>query len=188
MDGTRATPGHYTGRLGIPPFQEVSRILVLRIPTRHGASSHAELVDDATGLRCFLRLSAGRWSCPDGFPRERSEMSPQWLMTACGGACGRLEDTRRAKRLIADDGTEMRSAHLSCFAFEGSAAGGELLKQALDLAARRGLPALFVSVAPQEAPALGPALEHSAIVTAPATVFGTGIETTSPWNINTAEI
>ena len=52
----------------------------------------------------------------------------------------------RAKRLFADDGSEMRSAHLSCFAYEDQGAGIGLLLVALRLAASRGFPDLFVSI------------------------------------------
>src|SRR5262249_11759480 len=40
-----------------------------------------------------------------------------WLVTSEGQACGLFEDTRRGKRLIADDGSQLISAHLSYFAF-----------------------------------------------------------------------
>jgi hypothetical protein len=115
-------------------------------------------------------------------------MEPLWLMEPGGRACGRLEDTRRAKRLIADDGVEMRSAHLSCFAYENPGAGVELVGVALGHAARRGLPALFVSVASPEAGDFCRLLEGRGAVLAPATVYGAGLEPGPAWNINTAEI
>ena len=188
MDGTRITPTRYTGRLGIPPFQELGKIMVLRIATRTDSLRESATITDALGAACYVRLSAGRYACPGGFPSERSEIAPTWLMTPDGDACGRLEDTRRAKRLIADDGVEMQSAHLSCFAYHDVIAGVVLLKIALARAAERGLPALFVAVPTPDAEAFCAALALTDIVTAPATVFGTGLAPGALWNINTAEI
>jgi hypothetical protein len=115
-------------------------------------------------------------------------MEPLWLMEPGGRACGRLEDTRRAKRLIADDGAEMPSAHLSCFAYQDPGAGVELLRVALGHAARRGLPALFLAVTAPEADDFCRSLEGMAAVLAPATVYGARLEPGPLWNINTAEI
>jgi hypothetical protein len=109
-------------------------------------------------------------------------------MTADRRACGRLEDTRRAKRLIADDGAEMISAHLSCFAYADPCAGAILLQEALRRAAELGFPALFVAVAPSDATPLCQAVRANDVVTAPATIYGTGLEPGPLWNINTAEI
>ncbi|MBM3459176.1 MAG: N-acetyltransferase [Armatimonadetes bacterium] len=190
MDGTPVTPLRYTGRLGIPPFAEIGKIMVLRLPTA-GTSVGPDdgwLTTGERGGACYLHLSAGRYACPGGNPAERSETEPLWLMEPGGRACGRVEDTRRAKRLIADDGVEMGSAHLSCFAYQDPDAGVELLRVALGHAARRGLPALFVAVAAPEAKDFCRRLEGIGAVLAPATVYGTGLEPGPLWNINTAEI
>ena len=117
-----------------------------------------------------------------------TEMEPTWLMEPEGRACGRLEDTRRAKRLIADDGAEMRSAHLSCFAYSDRGAGVKLLQVALQRAATQSFPALIVAVPAPEAKAVCQSLNEMEVVLAPATVFGTGLEPGPRWNINTAEI
>jgi hypothetical protein len=190
MDGTPATPPRYTGRLGIPSFRELGKIAVLRLPTTSlpVGTEHVLSTTPELGGACYQQLSAGRYASPGGTPAERSEMLPLWLLTADRRACGRLEDTRRAKRLIADDGVEMRSAHLSCFAYQDPRAGAELLKVALRLAADRGLPALFVAVAVPEAETFCRTLEGMEVVVAPATVFGAGLEPGPLWNLNTAEI
>ena len=190
MDGTPMTPTHYTGRLGIPLFAELAKIMVLRLST---AGSHTESGDGwvtsgERGSTCYLRLSAGRYASPGGNPTERSEMEPLWLMEPSGQACGRLEDTRRAKRLIADDGVEMRSAHLSCFAYQDLRAGVELLRIALCHTVSRGLPALFVAVPAPETESVSRLLEGVEIIRAPATVYGSSLEPGHFWNINTAEI
>jgi hypothetical protein len=114
-------------------------------------------------------------------------MTPVWLMSPEGSACGFLEDTRKAKRLISDDGHEMLSAHLSCFAYYNVAAGARLIGAGLNRALHAGLPSVFVSVAEADAQALAGALTQFAVHPAPATVYGTGLEP-GCWNINTAEI
>jgi hypothetical protein len=190
MDGTPATPTAYTGRLGIPFFSELGKIMILRLPTAgmQAAPDDGWVTTAARGNICYLRLSAGRYACPGGNPAERSEMEAIWLMDPGGQACGRLEDTRRAKRLIADDGVEMQSAHLSCFAYQDAQAGVALVRVALAHAARRGLPALFLAVAADEARNFCGPLERLGAVLAPATIYGAGLEPGSVWSINTAEI
>jgi hypothetical protein len=190
MDGTPVTPTRYTGRLGIPLFSELGKIMVLRLPTGGIPVDAGDgwLTTGDRGGVCYLRLSTGRYACPGGNPTERSEMEPLWLMEPGGRACGRLEDTRRAKRLIADDGVEMQSAHLSFFAYRDQSAGVELLRVALRHAAARGLPALFVAVAAPEARDFCRSLEGMGAVLAPATIYGAGLDPGPIWNINTAEI
>ncbi len=190
MDGTAATPERYTGRLGLPLFRDLGKTIVLRLPTKRAQSGAENLLatTDELGSACYRRLSAGRYGCPGGDPAERSQTLPLWLMTSDGRACGRLEDTCRAKRLIADDGKEMRSAHLSCFAFQDAGAVIELLQAALCRAAGLGFPALFAAVAPPDLEAVLQGLGGSAVVTAPATIYGTGLEPGPLWNVNTAEI
>lgn len=190
MDGTPVTPQRYTGRLGIPLFQEIGKIAVLRLQTgqRPTDPDLCGTTSAESGDACYRRLSASRYACPGGAPAERSETEPLWLMTADGRACGRLEDTLRAKRLIADNGEEMRSAHMSCFGYQDPRAGAQLLHVASRFAADRGFPALFVAVAAPEAEAFCLALSDVEVVVAPATVFGAGLEPGPLWNINTAEI
>jgi hypothetical protein len=191
MEGTAVTPPDYTGRLGIPAFTPLARLAVLRVPvvaigdTREGNSFPAT---DAEGQACYRRLSAGRYASPGGDPAERSETASVWLMLPDGSACGRLEDTRRAKRLLADDGSELRSAHLACFACRTPEAGAELVHAALPRAARAGFPAVFVAVPEAEADRLRERLGLRDVVVAPATVYGTGLESGPDWNVNTSEI
>jgi hypothetical protein len=190
MDGTKVTPHQYTGRLGIPPFVELGKISVLRLATAQFANESSDrwIIDGPGGWACYLRLSEGRFASLGGNPAERSLIEPVWLMEPGGGACGRLEDTRRAKRLFADDGSEMLSGHLSCFAYDAIPPGAELLRRALAHAGRLGCPALFVAVPRDDADAIVSQLGACDIVTAPATVYGTGLESGFLWNINTAEI
>ena len=190
MDGTLATPIRYTGRMGIPVFSELGKIIVLRLPCSRNEvhEDHAWWTTGERGDACYSRLSAPGYASLGGDPAERSEMEPAWLMEPGGRACGRLEDTRRAKRLIADDGVEMRSAHLSCFAYQDRNAGVRLPQAALHRAATRSFAHLFVAVPAREARALCQALQGMELVAGPATIFGTGLKPGPLWNINTAEI
>jgi hypothetical protein len=189
MDGTPVTPARYTGRLGIPLFHELGKVAVLRLATGDDSAGveRGWETDAARGSDGYAQWSAGRYASPGGFPAERSEIEPLWLMGPHGRACGRLEDTRRAKRLIADDGVEMCSAHLSCFAYQDVPAGVGLLQVARRCAGRHGFPALFVAVPAPEGEAFHRALTPG-VVQAPATVYGTGLAPGPLWNINTAEI
>lgn len=188
MGGTSLTPAAYTGRAGIPDFKELGRLTILRISGgNENRSSDQMLTRQEAGLECYRRLSTGRYASPVRSTVERSEITPVWLMTPDGSACGLLEDTRKAKRLISDDGSEMLSAHLSCFAYRAVAAASRLIGVALNYALRSGFPAVFVSVAETDAPPLQAALSHFTVHPAPAAVYGTGLEP-SYWNVNTAEI
>ena len=190
MDGTTATPVRYTGRLGIPLFSEVGKVMVLHFDSA-GFTDNPDprwLATREMGGACYDRLSGGSYACRGGDPSERSEMTPLWLMAPDERACGRLEDTRRAKRLMVDDGAEMRSAHLSCFAYAEPISGAGLLRMALRQAARHGFPGLFVSVPAGKAPALREALNDEKLTVAPATVFGACLESWDSWMMNSAEI
>lgn len=190
MDGTPVTPDQYTGRVGIPSFVELGKLMVLRLATAKFAAESGDrwITSSQRGCGCYLRLSAGRYASLGGKPAERSKIQPVWLMEPGAGACGRLEDTRRAKRLFSDDGSEMLSAHLSCFACAQIQSGAELLRRALAQSAGLGFPALFVAVPLEDADAICSKLGASDVVKAPATVYGIGLEPGLFWNINTAEI
>jgi len=206
MDGTPAVPAQYTGRAGIPSFLAVASVLVLRFACVVGRISNpsggAARTDWKSVLQpdlpldtreedvrdCFRRLSAGRHACPAGHPVERSATAPAWLLLPDGSACGCLEDTRRAKRLVTDDGQEMVSAHLSCFAWRDLRAAALLLRAALARAAALGFPALFVAVPRRDADALEGALKDFEEIRAPATVYAHGLPGDTDWNINTSEI
>lgn len=191
MDGTPVVPSAYTGRVGVPRFQELGKIVVLRLV--HHASSPLQL-SEITGRNgdleraeeCYRALSQHRFAMLGGTPSERSEMPPIALVH--DRAVGRLEDTRRAKRLIADDGTELKSAHLACFACADSIAGAELLREALQRAASHGFPALFTAVPAGDADTLCQRLGDVEVVRAPATVYGTGLASGFDWNVHTSEI
>ena len=138
-------------------------------------------------MKCFQDLSREHFACPLGEPRLRSEIAPTWLVHPDGSACGLLEDTRKAKRLITNDGRELPSAHFSCFAYRSVSTAVELLGVALQETARLGLPALFLCVAESESKSLRDGLLGAEVLTAPATVYGAGLQP-GTWNINSSEI
>lgn len=193
MDGTPRSPATYSGRFGIPAFGVMGHVCVLRLPVpANDGDGDAVCGVGAEELESRYRvLSAGRFAPLGGGPEWRSGRAPVFLATPDGCACGVLEDTRRAKRLLLDNGDEMVSAHLSKFAYADVRAGVSLLRRALVLCKRHTLaPALFVSV---------PAIDKAAfvrllgdvpeVVQAPATVYGAGFAASGrPWNISTAEI
>jgi hypothetical protein len=183
------TPEAYTGRAGIPDFQDLGRLAILRISSRDGQEADAGkfVIHPEEGLACYRRLSVGRYACPTGAGEQRSQITPVWLKNTQSSACGLLEDTRKAKRLIGDDGRELLSAHLSCFAYSSISAGVELVRVAVREARRLGLPALFLSVVESEAPALRASLPDFEVLEATAVVYGTGLMA-AHWNINSSEI
>ncbi|HXJ59615.1 MAG TPA: N-acetyltransferase [Verrucomicrobiae bacterium] len=189
MGGTTMTPEAYTGRGGIPGFQDLGRVVIFRISGSAGVEPESGhfLTDREAGLACYRHLSLGRYACPTVEAERRSQITPVWLMNSDGSACGMLEDTRKAKRLITGEGSELLSAHLSCFACSAIAAGAELIGVALRRAVRSGFPALFVSVAEPDAQELRAALHDFEVLPAPAIVYGTGLAA-GVWNINTSEI
>ena len=192
MDGTTATPAAYTGRAAVPAFRPAGKVFVLRLPAVNespagGTNRWIDSPADAGPAR-YAALSHWRYAAAGGNPAERSEMTPVWLVHPDGSACGRLEDTRRAKRLWADDGTEMVSAHLACFAFATPRAGAELLEAAGRIAGGSGFPAVFVAVAEPDMTGLSPALGAADRVVAPATVYAAGLDAGPAWNINSSEI
>lgn len=190
MDGTRVTPERYTGRLGIPPFGELAKITVLSLAAAQDAAIPSEACQQPIEAvrRNHRQLTAGGVTCLDGDPCERSESTPLGLILPSGKACGVLEDTRRAKRLIDSTGAEMQSAHLSAFAYQDLDSALQLLQLARWFAAERGFPALFVAVPEPRAGALIEALGDALLAVAPATVFGAGLSPGMLWHINTSEI
>jgi len=190
MDGSRALPENYTGRLSIPLFLPLARLLVLRVPTAMADVTELWRSDQACGQSCFRALSMG---CYAGLGHSasvatRSAMAPQWLVEPNHLACGRVEDTARAKRLIADDGREMRSAHCSSFAYRDPEAGALLLRHACQIARHSGYEWLFVAVPEAEGRCLLDSLGFDGVTVAPAMVYGSGFVPDQKWNIDTAEI
>jgi len=187
MSGTAVSPERYSGRLSIPQMSKVGEVMILQLNTAESVDAfQANVATSPDALACYERLTAGSYGAFAGNCDERSRFPATWLMLGDGSACGLLEDTMKAKRLFADDGAEMCSAHLSCFASESVDAGVALIQAALLRASRLGFPALFVAVPESEAAEFGARLQPP--VTTTATIFGIGLAPGRFWHINTAEI
>jgi hypothetical protein len=198
MDGTARNPTSYSGRLGIPPFQPLCPIMILRVPCdshatdRVGADSlgaaEAVMTSVAEARDCFYQLQSQHFATTGGEPAIRSCMEPTGLIVNQGAACGVLEDTRRAKLLFRDDGAEMVSAHLSSVGYRSVDDAARLILAAANWCGRRGLPAVFVALPAKEGEAVLKLLPQDGIVKAPATVFGFGLPPHAAWSVNTSEI
>jgi hypothetical protein len=191
MDGTRATPATYSGRVGIPAFDAIGALMILRLAINGARVSSTDGVYHVHARAAetrYLELCRGHYSSPGGEPATRSLMPATRLVATDGMATGLLEDTRRAKRLWADHGDEMVSAHLSHFAYASVPAGAALLREALRRSAALRYPALFVAVPADDADRFVAELGGIECVRAPATVYGHGLPPGLLWNVNTAEI
>ncbi len=188
MDGTAALPSAYSGRLGIPAFVAVGALSVMWIRTGTTVMTTVAPVANDVGQACFADLATGRYYMPHGDPTQRSMLPPRWLMSPDGMACGRLEDTVCAKRLCSTSGEDMRSAHLSCFAYRTVDDGLRLLDSALALAAQAGYPMLFTAIEPLDTELLRQHLGERLRSLASATIFATGVPRGGRWLISTADI
>lgn len=190
MDGTAVTPLSYSGRLGIPAFKPVAKIAVLRLEALACmADEKTQAVAKESQARAvFSQLSPGFFATPLAFAGQRSQMQPTWLALPDSSACGCLEDTRRAKRLVDNRGEEMLSAHLGSLAYSDTASGAHLIRQAASLAKNRGYPALFLAVPLADSPTLCAALKEFSINVATATIFACGITAGDDWLVNSSEI
>lgn len=190
MDGTQVTPVRYTGRLGIEPFVELGKLMILSIPTRTAARPHGDFWrdDELLGRKCYQDLNRQSARCPESNPRIRSVMNPIWLAHPESHAAGLLEDTRQAKRLVGMNGKEMIRSHLSFCAWTDPASALALLREALRCSADRGFDEMFVAVSPREEKSLIAGLDIPGLTRAPATVYGYGIDPGMDWSVNTSEI
>jgi len=190
MDGTSRRPTAYTGRLGIPVYNELAKLTILRIPARREATEEGAMLSPLIETRrCFEELTQIGISIISGDPFARSKHQPCGLILSNGRACGVLEDTLRCKRLYDQNGDEMLSAHLSSFGYQSTEDAVCLLKSAGFHCHLRGLPAMFVAVPRADSDAIVVGLgADSDVVIAPATVFGIGLPDSLKWYVNTAEI
>ena len=186
MDGTRSTPDRYTTGRSIPSFQPLAKVTVLTLQTHAGAERDCE-VEEARLNQRWAESRPAAVVPLTGHSQLRSERKPQAL--EWGSACGLLEDTRRGKRLLHTDGSEMRAAHLSRFLFENERDGAALLEQAARRCARDGVPVLFACLPEVAAQRLLPHLRHFQVLPAPATVYGVGFPPDwTEWWVDSAEI
>jgi hypothetical protein len=184
MEGTGRLPTDYTGRLGVPRFEKVGEIVILRVSPGGSLVRRCRVISmkDFTAIRG--RLARRGYTATGGESEHRSWMSPLPLVTPGGDACGLLEDTRRGKRLWLESGGELVSAHLSGFAYATPEAGAELLAAAV----MRADSPFFVALPMREIEVVRPLLEDLNFTEAGAWVFGHGLESEQDWWVDTAEI
>ena len=190
MGGSRRAPEDYTGRCGIPDFQRVGEITILRFDTAAGPSTHrASIVSAAEAAAAWPSLIAREAFLPlGGSPATRSSLPPVPLLLADGQACGVVEDTSRGKRLLRDEHREMNAAHLSQFAYSGTAAGAALIGAALAVGREAGSPALFVSIPARDTAAFRDHLRALHPLEAPAAIYACGLESGRAWHVASSEI
>ncbi len=192
MDGTAATPETYSGRAGIPSFHRCGSLLVLRIPSGSPASSSPDspclTAAEPAASASYRALAADRIASLGGDPSLRSRFPPTWLLHPAEKACGRLEDTLQAKRLLKDGTGELLSLHLACFAWSAAASAAQLLRQALHVACRHGFPALFTAIDAQDGPDLLPHLADLPLQISSASIYGLGLPHAGRWILHSSEI
>jgi len=167
----------YTGRLGIPKFDELGKLAILRFDTRRPLEAFSQTQS----------LTMEPWQRPrDGDPVIASKILPH-VVTVDGGS-GVLIDTRRGKRLWRSDGSEMVSAHLTQMRFTSASGLFNLIQAAIKKSAALGYPGLFTAL-PAGHPIVDALLEAigGTATIAGASVYGTGLPE-GIWMMNTSEI
>jgi len=188
MGGTTVLPSSYSGRMGLPALKLAGRLEVFSLDAR-AAGAAPEPPSPADWDMAFARLTRDRIVPSGGSPEARSSARPALLLGPSGAACGRLEDTRRAKRLLRAGGSEIRASHLAAYAFEDAGAGAALARTALGLAAAGGAERLFFCVPASRAGEIASALADLAPGRAPADVFAAGEwPAGKDWIISSSEI
>jgi hypothetical protein len=193
MGGTGHQPSAYTGKLGIYPFRKVHDLTVLRIPAGASHTEPDRMFETEVSVveERFRILGKSAFVPHGGSSSLRSVIRPIALISPDGSACGVLEDTRQAKRLIEEDGSEMRTAHLSKFAYADLPSAIRLVRQALARCVSQSLAsAMFVAVPAGDTAAFLALLEDvSGVVQASAAIYGTWPDLAGEqWRISTAEI
>jgi len=192
MAGTATTPAQYTGRLGVPAFRTLAQATLLWLrtdlaPSAAPGGTSIGTVEPKIGRAVLRKLAAGAHHAAGADSALRSELAPRWLCTSDGRGCAMLEDTRLAKRLVDQDGAEMRSAHLTCCGADVPAAR-LLIRQGLISARELGYAMLFVALASTDAPLHQAAFAQQLLALAPMTVYAAGEWAPGPWLISSADI
>ncbi len=176
MTGSIPSDKH-TGRLGIPKFDELGKLAILRFDTRtplKAFSNHLDLT-----LKPSHRPHGGD-------PATVSEIPPHSLVV--DGGSGILSDTRRGKRLWRSDGSEMASTHLTELQFTSASGLFNLIQAAISKSADLGYPGLFTAL-PAGYPIVRLLLDASegTAIFAGASIYGTGLPD-GDWMTNVSEI
>jgi hypothetical protein len=193
MDGTSITPERYTGRLGIPPFEKLGQVAILKLAvTAEIAAPASQLFRSNLSSLDFhiasRRLSAGSFCALEGVSDLRSSMSPRSLLLSDDSGCGYVEDTELAKQLISELSGPMSSAHLSNFAYQSCDAACKIILKALSICQEVGRPSLFVAIPIKDCPTILASLALGHVTETRATIYGTGFQPDQRWLINSSEI
>lgn len=192
MDGTNQTPLAYTGRAGLPLFEKIRKITLFRVPCSSQIVPNELpenfLTTEEEGYACYQDCTKGQYASGKSFSERRSQISAIWLKTKENSACGRLEDTRIAKRLITEEGEEIISAHLSYFAYRDQISAKRLICMAQYYAFEQDIPYFFVSIDTTEVAPFLDFFEKLQAYPASATIYGKNFEKELLWSVNTAEI
>lgn len=184
MEGTGRLPTDYTGRLGVPRFEKVGEIVILRVSPGGPFVKRGRVISLNDFAQVRGRVAQEGYTATGGESAHRSWRSPLPLVTPDGDACGMLEDTRRGKRLWLESGRELVSAHLSGFAYATAEAGAALLAAAVV----RAEGPFFVALPVRQMEAMRPLLDGLHFTEAAASVFGHDMESGHDWWVDTAEI
>jgi hypothetical protein len=191
LDSTPLKPPDYSGRAGIPAMAEAAKIVVVRAPVTTGSEVREDdrrfHVSEAEGEALYRRLCADRYAPVGGWPAARSETPVEWLAHPGSWACGRFEDRRNVRRLIADDGTELRPAYLACFAFREPGAAVDLILAALRRAGALGFRALRLCMTPGDLAALQSSVGPGVIEGTGAAIYTCGASP-AEWNLSASEV
>lgn len=189
MDGTSRLPTSYTGRLGVPLFEKIGQIVILRLSLRNEPGRKASSSASLHAVESIHKaISPVGYVPTTGLSECRSLMTPIPCIDPQGRACGVIEDTRKGKRLFLESGEEMLSAHLSRFAYSDPLSGAQLVRQATSICAGIGYPAMFVSIPVDDAPHFLSHLDDLHVHQAPASVYAHDLLPGMKWWVDTAEI
>lgn len=187
MRGNERLPDQYTGAWGLPLFELLAEVAILRIPVQPNPEALAKLVSPSDVADIFAGLESDAVRTSTRPRSEGARFEPLGLLSSSQRACGILEDTLTSKRLFTGD-QELLSAHLSSFAYATPADGAQVVSTALSVCRERGIPALFLALPAER---LNAWLSHNSYPNATvtgATIYGLGIPPGLPWNINTSEV
>ena len=189
MNGTKNTPKDYSGKVGIPAFNPISKHYILRFQTSNNLAinENSTIAPEKIAFSLYEKITDKDYFLPSNSD-SRSKIKPLWLVDKEGNACGMLEDTENVKQLISSDGEMLRSAHLSYFSFTKPSTGYELLVQALRLSSQHHFPYIFVALNEMDFSALSPLITELPYELSTAIAFGTSNSMHLNLQINTAEI
>ena len=186
MKGSRHQPSDYTGRLGLPKFEKIGEVAVLRVPVSPASDSGSDAISHSEAQSLSEELKRSGCSSPLSRAMVRSERSPGGYALKNNTAVCILEDTLAAKKLYDESGDEIVSGHSSSFQYWTPESGVKLIESIMPYAAAAGYPALFFAVPAEDSDFFCRKLKN--VHKASAYIFGRNMERNLRWQINTAEI